>query len=111
MSDVPIKVVCRCASNGGRLCDPCAEREIERLIAQTRAEDPEYDRQATSLPGWPPRLEGRDRAIGGVHSLAVRRKPQPVKEPWSSISERLSALLESDEALDALAEKLNNPAA
>ena len=88
------------------------------MIANAIEEDPDYYRKATSLPGWPPRLEGRDDNAHVIGSLLVRggtKQSKPAKvdddESWHKISERLSVLLESDEALDALAERLDNPAA
>jgi len=118
VSEVP----CRCAENenDGRLCDPCAAREFQRLHAMCQR-DPEC-RDACSCQGdgsccdycirssETPRPEGRERVIGSFAARGGPRKRRSTEDDdvahWKTISERLSRIENDEDALDKMARNI-----
>ena len=116
MSDVPIKVVCRCSN--GESCDPCMQRAFDTLLARCKADpacqdrDTVVDDDGIIYPLEVPRKTGREGyQVGATLGFGPKKPAVDDDFSWRKVSERLSKILGSDEALDVLAEKLNNPAA
>lgn len=102
MSDVPVKVICRCGDDG-RLCDPCAQVQFEALHKRCQTDPDCRDRQGLDAP----RPEGRERVIGSMIARGGSNTTtvDDSKETWRSISDRLTCLLQDQEKAEAAKER------
>lgn len=104
-----VKVVCRCDRNEGRLCDPCAQAQFEKLYSKCQS-DPECKPYEIDAPRKTGR-EGYRKSVSASDDATTAVDEATEAKTYRQISDRLDFYLDpekGDERIKALADKLNS---